>query len=418
MKTLARLQLTLLFFVGLTCARLEADDWPQWRGLHRDGISHETNLHKDWTRGVPQQTWKRFIGVGVSSMAVQGNLVYSMGNQKDLDTVYALRADTGRVVWNFKYACPFQKRMFEGGTAATPTVDGDRVFVASFEGHLFCLNAQTGEVIWKRHLVRDFGGRVPRWGYAGSPLVNGDTLIVETGSAEGSLIALDKVSGRLLWKAGNYPAAYSSPVLQKGVNSDSLLIFNRHGLVSFGAESGKELWSYRWETDHGINASTPIVFGNKVFLSSGYGKGATLLNLESGRPIALWKSRDFANQFSSSVLVDGYLYGFHGNVGRGVNTLRCVEFGSGQVAWTEPGLGVGAVIVVDNTLVILSEHGEMILAEPNAVEYREIARMQLLGSRNWVAPAYANGRLYCRNNQGELVCLPLSAGKNGDLAQN
>ena len=418
MRMPQRFHLPFLLIICLACGRLEAEDWPQWRGLHRDGISPETGLDKDWTQGVPQQAWKRFIGVGVSSMAVQGDLVYSMGNQEDVDTVYALRADTGRVAWTYQYACPFKGRMFEGGTAATPTVDGNRVFVASYQGHLFCLDAQTGEVIWKRHLVRDFGGRAPRWGYAGSPLVHGNALIVETGSARGSLIALEKSSGRLLWKAGGYHAAYSSPVLKRGVETDSIIIFNRYGLVGFRADSGKELWSYRWETAHGINAATPIISGDGVFLSSGYGTGATLLNLESGKPAAVWKSRVLSNQFSSSVLVDGHLYGFHGNVGRGVNTLRCVEFATGRVAWAEPGLGVGAVIVVDNTLVILSEHGEVVLAEPSAVEYREIARMQLLGHRNWVAPAYANGRLYCRNNQGELVCLPLAAGELGDLAQN
>ena len=413
-----RFHLPFLLIICLACGRLEAEDWPQWRGLHRDGISPETGLDKDWTQGVPQQAWKRFIGVGVSSMAVQGDLVYSMGNQEDVDTVYALRADTGRVAWTYQYACPFKGRMFEGGTAATPTVDGNRVFVASYQGHLFCLDAQIGAVIWKRHLVRDFGGRAPRWGYAGSPLVHGNALIVETGSAQGSLIALEKSSGRLLWKAGDYPAAYSSPVLRRSVNTDSIIIFNRYGLVGFRADSGKELWSYRWETAHGINASTPIVSGHRVFLSSGYGTGSTVLNLENGEPIALWKSKELSNQFSSSVLVEGHLYGFHGNVGRGVNTLRCVEFSTGKVTWAEPGLGAGTVIVVDNTLVILSEHGEVVLAEPSAIGYREIARMQLLGDRNWVAPAYANGRLYCRNNQGELVCLPLSAGENGDLAQN
>ena len=418
MRMSQRFYLPFLLIICLAFGRLEAEDWPQWRGLHRDGISPETGLDKDWTQGVPQQTWKRFIGMGVSSMAVQGDLVYSMGNQEDVDTVYALRADTGRVAWTYQYACSFKGRMFEGGTAATPTVDGNRVYVASYLGHLFCLDAQTGEAIWKRHLVRDFGGRAPRWGYAGSPLVHGNALIVETGSAQGSLIALEKSSGRLLWKAGGYPAAYSSPVLRRGVNTDSIIIFNRHGLVGFRADSGKELWSYRWETAHGINASTPIVSGHRVFLSSGYGTGSTVLNLENGKPIALWKSKELSNQFSSSVLVDGHLYGFHGNVGRGVNTLRCVEFATGKVAWAEPGLGAGTVIVVDNTLVILSEHGEVVLAEPSAIGYREIARMQLLGHRNWVAPAYANGRLYCRNNQGELVCLPLAAGELGDLAQN
>ena len=349
-------------------------------------------------------------------MAIVKGRVFTMGNENDVDVVRSLDARTGKEIWAHRYSCPFKRRSFEGGTATTPTIHDGRLYSLSYQGDLFCLDGKTGELLWSKNLPRDFSGTPPRWGYSGSPLVAGDHLIVEVGGENSSLIALDMETGRLIWKSGRYKAGYSSPVLMGEGEEAATAIFSAYGLVIFRLTDGKELWKHRWKTSFDINAATPIVSGDSILISSGYGTGAAVIQAPKGNPHLLWKSKEFANQFSSSVLDGGHLFGFHGNIGRG-GPFRCVEFNTGTVNWSERGLGVGTVILVDGKLVILSEKGELVLANADSTDFKELARAQVLGGRSWVAPAYSNGRLYCRNNQGRLVCLQLGS-SGGELALN
>ncbi len=388
-------------------AELSAEDWPQWRGLNRDGISSETGLLTQWTEKEPNRLWTVSVGVGASSIAVSDNYAYTMGNINDEDIIYCLNSKTGEKVWSYAYESPFTERRYEGGTASTPTVDGNRVYTMSYTGELYCLDAKTGEVKWAINIQKEYNGKSAGWGYAGSPLVVDNMLIVETGSKEGSLIALNKDSGSLIWKSGNYSAGYSSPVVSQLNGTQVCFMFNGYGLVGHTLKDGKELWNYEWDTSYDINAATPLVSGKYIFISSGYGKGGAVLNVGKEEPVAVWKSKAFANQFSSSVFLKGHLYGFHGNIGKVNRSLRCVEFATGNIIWEKGDLGVGTVILVNETLVILSEGGELVLAEATPIEYRELERMQILGGRCWVSPAYAHGSLYARNNAGKLVCYNL-----------
>ena len=397
--------------IGATAA-----DWPQWRGPDRDGISKEGGLVLEWPEDGPRRLWSTEVGIGSSSMAIAGGRVVTMGNENDVDVVRSLDVRTGEEIWAHRYPCPFERRSFEGGTTTTPTIDGERLYTLSYEGDLFCLSAESGKVLWSKNLPKDFGGKPPRWGYSGSPLVAGDHLIVEAGGEKSSLVALHKETGRTLWKSGSYKAGYSSPILLDQGEEAATAIFSAYGLVVFRLSDGEEQWKHRWKTSYDINAATPIVSGNSILISSGYGTGAAVLQTHQAEPDVLWMSKEFANQFSSSVLVRGHLFGFHGNIGRG-GPFRSVEFNSGAVNWSEHGLGVGTVILVDGRLVILSERGELVLAEADAAEFKEIARAQVLGGRCWVSPAYSNGLLYCRNNQGRLICLQLGS-PMGKLALN
>ncbi len=387
---------------------LEAEDWPQWRGPERNGVATESALLTQWPEEGPKELWSTTVGTGASSIAVADGRLFTMGNRDDQDHVYCLNAVTGEVLWRHSYACPFDKRMFEGGTTSTPTVDGDRVYTLSYKGDLYCLRAENGEVLWSKDLARDFGARTPQWGFAGSPLVARNLLIVETGAANGSLLALNKLDGTLVWHAGDAKAAYSSPMLFNNEGNWEAVIFNARGLYGHRLRDGHVQWSYRWKTDYDINATTPIIASNRIFISSGYGTGSAVLDFRKGRPETLWKSVEFANQLSSSVRSKGHLYGFHGNTGKLNSALRCVEFNTGKVVWSQAGFGTGTIILVDRTLVILSEKGELVLAQANPIAYMELARMQVLRGRSWVAPAFANGTLYCRNNRGDLAAFDLS----------
>ena len=196
-------------------------------------------------------------------------------------------------------------RQFEGGPAGTPSIDGDRVYTLSHEGDLFCLAASNGKVLWRKNLLRDFGGSRQRWGYAGSPLVDGNLVIVDSGGVGASTVALDKTTGALKWKAGDDEAGYSSPVAFDLAGTRCIAVFKADALVGLNAANGQEMWRYRWKTSYDINAPTPMVFGDKIFITSGYGTGCALLQVSPGKATQIWRNKNMRSQLGSPVLVRG-----------------------------------------------------------------------------------------------------------------
>jgi outer membrane protein assembly factor BamB len=382
-----------------------AVDWPQWRGANRDGVSDEEISPATWGKDGPKQLWKKEVGMGTSSVAVSGGRLYTVGNKGGSDVVFCLDAATGAEIWRHSYPQPLEidaDREREGGPAGTPAVDGDKVYTLSHEGDLFCLSAANGEVLWSKNLQRDFGGKRQHWGYSGSPLVDGNLVILDAGGLGASTVALDKTTGALKWKAGHDQAGYSSPVAFDLAGIRCIAVFKANALVGLNAANGEELWRYRWETDYDVNAPTPIVSGDKIFITSGYGTGCALLQVSPEKVMVLWRNKNMRSQLASPVLVQGYIFGIDGNVGKG--ELRCLELGNGQIKWTRK-TGGGTLIAASGYLLALSERGELIVAEAAPTSYREVARWQVLGGLCWVAPAVADGKIYCKNNQGTLVCL-------------
>jgi outer membrane protein assembly factor BamB len=377
-------------------------DWPQWRGINRDGISSETIPPASWGKEGPKQLWKKEVGTGVSSVAVEGGRLYTMGNNGSTDVVFCLDAATGAEIWRHSYPQSLDDRSFEGGPAGTPTVDGDKVYTLSHEGDLFCLAASTGKVIWKKNLPRDFNGFRQKFGYAGSPLVDGNLIIVDSGGVGASTVALDKATGEMRWKAGHDEAGYSSPMAFDLGGVRCIAVFKADALVGLNAANGEELWRYQWKTKFDINAPTPLVFGDKIFITSGYGTGCALLQVRPGGVSALWRNKNMRSQLGSPVLVRGYIYGIDGDQGGG--ELRCLDVANGEIKWKQK-IGGGALIAAGGYLLVLNERGELIVAEASPTNYRQVARTQVLGGHCWVAPAVADGRIYCKNNQGRLVCL-------------
>lgn len=402
-------RLTVLVILAQVATFLSArapdasSDWPQWRGVRRDGVTDETNWETKWPAGGPKQLWKISLGPGASSMAVSRGRLYTVGNISDKDIVYCLDAETGKEIWRFSYSCPLDARQFEGGPAATPTVDDNRVYTLSHEGDLFCLDAASGKVVWSKNLPKDFDGRRPHWGYAGSPLIADKLLIVDAGGRGSSTVALDKSTGNVVWKAGQDDASYGAPIAFEYGGKKCVASFNAFGLVVREVATGAEVARHPWKTSYDVNATTPIVTGDKIFIASGYSKGGALIQLDSAGPQVLWQTKNMRNQLATSVLWKGNLYGFDDS------TLTCLDFATGDVQWKQQGLGKGTVILGGGKLIVLGEQGELVIANASPAQFKELARASVLTGRCWVAPVLSDGKIYCRNNAGDLVCMDVRA---------
>ena len=390
-----------------------AADWPNWRGPDHNGISRETGWQADWPDDDPPIAWKGEVGIGFSSFAVADGRVFTTGNEDDRDTLWCLDAESGEVVWEHSYDEPLDPKYFDGGTLATPTVDGDAVFQLSRRGKLFCLEAATGKLKWQKNVQQMTGAALPDWGFAGSPLVHDGLLVLNVG---GSGLALDKATGEQVWFSDKARAGYSTPVPFRTKDGAWLGIFSSgRDFVIRGLESGDEVARHKWLTRFGVNASDPIVDFPRVFVSSGYGTGCALLEFGRGGSVTeVYRNKEMLTQMNGVVYVDGHLYGCSGDEDDKRAPLKCLEMATGETKWAHPGVGTGSVIVANGQLIVLSARGELMFAPVSASEFEPIFTMQVLGGKCWSAPVLANGRIYCRNAQGTVVCVDVrpKSGKN------
>lgn len=378
-----------------------ADDWPQWRGPNRDGISNEKGIKTTWPAEGPEKVWETKIGVGWSSMSVAKDRLYAIGNTEDRDIVFCLNAHTGNQIWKHTYSSIAKDPNGYPGPRSTPTIDDDRVYAVSRHGQLFCLNAETGAVIWKTDYITDFQSTPPTWGFAGSPLIEGDLLIAEIGAKDAAVVAFNKKTGAIVWKSKGEKAGYASPVAytQNGVRH--VLTFSAYGLESRKVKDGALTWRHPWKTNYDVNAATPVVVGEKVFLASAYGVGGAVLDFSSGQPVELWKHKQMAVHMSGPVFWGGHLYGFD------EFTLRCVDFNTGATKWAEKKYGKGSLLLADGKLIVYGGQGQLGLVEASPARYKEIAFAQVLGGKDtWAPPVLANGLLYLRSLE-TLACFDL-----------
>jgi outer membrane protein assembly factor BamB len=392
----------LLASCAVAVLQTSAMDWYRYRGPDLNGISQETGWSTRWPAAGPKELWRAKVGVGFTSIAVADGRAYTMGNQNDRDTVYCFDAATGREIWKHTYDCKLDPKYYEGGPGGTPTVDGDRVYTLSKFGHLFSLNAENGQVVWTRPLVEELDVKVPTWGFSTSVLVDGDVLFLNVGSHG---LALDKATGKTRWLSGTSEAGYATPVPFTIGGQKALAIFAARSLVAVDPANGNELWSHPWRTSYDVNAADPIIHGDSIFISSGYNRGAALLRIDGGKPQVVWENRSMRNQHNNSVLLDGALYGFDGDSN---SDLKSVDLKTGKVNWSERGLGKGSLMAADGKLIILSERGELVIADADPTAFRPLVRAQVLGGRCWTQPVLSHGRIYCRNAAGDLVCVDVS----------
>lgn len=386
-----------LWSVGLAstlCLQLaaHADDWPRWRGPKLDAISTETGWLQKWPAGGPAKLWDGACGVGYSSFAVANGRVYTMGNVQEQDTIFCFDAETGQQKWKYEYPCPAKDPNGYHGTRCTPTIEGDRVYTVSRHGHFYCLDNATGAVKWSKDFKKDFGGVVPQWGFAGSPLIEKNWVLVEPGGPGTSVVALDKMTGEVVWKNGTDGAGYSSLIAFDLAGERCFAQFSKDHIIARRMKDGSELWRHLWKTSYGVNATTPIIQGDEMFISSGYGYGCALLKMTPTGVTEVWRNKNMRTHVNSCVLVNGSLYGYDDS------ELKCLDWKTGEVKWKTGGYGKGALIVADNKLMLYGQSGKLGLAEVTPAEFKEISSFQALpGKDTWANPVLANGRIYVRS---------------------
>ncbi len=419
---------TTVFLVvsALLCGSIitaTATEWPQWRGSNRDGVSDEVGLLKEWPSEGPKMLWKVSLGEGFSGISVSQGRVYTMFSKGNDEFVVCLDATDGTEIWRFRSDKNYHEGQGGNGPRATPTIDGDLLYTISAHGKLYALNAANGQEIWSHDLQRKFGSKMPRWGFSTSPLVEGELLLIEVGGkGEKSIVAFNKNSGDVIWSSHKDKLGYSSPIAitVKGVRQ--IICFTGTQLVSVSPIDGTIYWKYPWKTGYDVNAATPVFIPpDKVFISSGYDKGAAVLQIRvfvspdddraatdqikenqgTIRIKEIWKNRKMKNQFATSVLHENYLYGFDNSI------LKCIEANTGEEQWKSRGFGKGTVILADGHLIILSDRGKLGLAEATPTGYIEKASTQVMSGLCWTVPTLADGKLYVRN-ETEMVCVDIT----------
>lgn len=378
-----------------------AEDWPQYGGPTRNWTSAENGWNKDWNEKTPETLWTNEIGIGFSSIAVADGKVYSAGFKDDQDTVYCFDAVSGAEVWKYSYPAPLLDKYYEGGPGGTPSVVDGKLYFISKEGTLYCLNSADGKEVWKKDLKKEFDVKQPEWAFAGSTWVVGDALYVDMGVQA----KLDKNTGKVIWRTKDYKPAYSSPVEFKLADQTLVASIPEYGLVVLTADKGKEVAKARWETEYGVNAAAPVIFGDKFFVSSGYDRGCAAFQLAGKELTNLWENKEMRNHFNTSVFLDGFIYGVD------EKTLKCLDAATGEVKWTEEGLGKGSLILADGNLIVLSEKGELVLAPASPDGFSDNGRYQALGGKCWTAPVLANGLIFARNAAGDFVGVDVRGGE-------
>ncbi len=387
---------------------LAADaQWSHYRGPAMNGTSPES-ISAQFPAAGPRLLWKADVGTGTSAVVVSGGRAFTMGNAGNKDSITCLDAKSGKVVWRHEFPLKLDANMFEGGPRSTPTVDGNRVYAVSHEGDLWCLDAATGKKVWYAHFQKDFGGRRPGWGFSGSPTAAGNLLVCDVGGPDASTVAFDKATGSVAWKSGGDMPGYASPVIGNVAGVQTVVILKADHLVGYDLKSGRELWRSEWKTSYDVNAATPLLVGDdKVFITSGYNAGCALVQVAGGKAMELWRNKALRSQINTPALWQGHAYGIDGNVGGG--NLTCLDLASGTEKWEDKSVKGGSVIVADGKLIVLTEKGELVTCDATPAGFKPLARAKVLGKRCWVQPTLAEGRLFLKNNEGELLCVDVAA---------
>ncbi len=378
-------------------------DWPQWLGPNRNGISSETGILTSFPESGPKVLWQAPSGDGYSGMSVlDGKLYTAFGSGSD-EFVLCYDAKTGDELWRYRIDNKFTNQ-FGHGPRSTPTVHEGIVYAVSAQANLAALDANNGQVIWKHDLRSEYGAQIPTWGVATSPLVYKNMLLVDVGGkGDYGFVAFDKDDGSVVWKTETELPGYSAPIVVEVNGVRQALCFTGNKLISVNPDNGDFYWSYPWITSYDVNAATPVfIKPDKVFISSGYNVGGAVLRLVVKNNNVdfeeIWKSRVMRNHFSTSLLIDGHLYGFD------EGTLRCVDVKTQETRWATRGFGKGSLMAADGHIILLSERGKLVLIEATPREYVEKSSAQMLKGRCWTIPTLVDGRLYIRN-QKELLCL-------------
>ncbi len=404
-----RLPRVVPIVVVLALTSVTAADWPQLLGPTRNGVYTGPPLLEAWPSGGPRVVWSKDVGQGLSGPVVAGGRVILFHRVENREVVEALDAKTGNRLWKYDYATAYRDDFgFDEGPRAVPVVSGGIVYTFGAEGQLHAVDLATGARVWSEDTMKRF--QVPKgfFGAAGSPLVDDGRVIANIGGAEAGIVAFDARSGRVAWTATRDGASYSSGVLTSINGQKAAMFLTRSGLTSLEPTTGRVLFQLPWRSRSAasVNAASPLIVGDLMFISAEYGPGAAVFQLNGSAPTRLWASDDvLSNHYATSVHRDGVLYGFHGRQEFGPS-LRAVDLRTGKVRWNVDQFRAGSITLAGARLLIVRESGEMVLAAASPDAFTPIARARILPATIRALPAIADGFVYLRNEK-TLVCLDL-----------
>jgi outer membrane protein assembly factor BamB len=381
--------------------------WTDYRGSNRDGRYEETRISSNWPAGGLSPLWKIPVGGGYASFVSSEGRIFTIEQRRTREVVAAYDISTGREIWIHAYDAEFRESMGGDGPRATPTWHEGKIYSLGATGELRCLDAKIGRLIWSKNILSDNGAQNLDWGMAASPLIVDDKVIVQPGGRGGkSVVAYNKLTGQRVWSALDDRQAYVSPMLVTLAGVRQILVVTSTRVAGLAVESGSLLFEQAWNTSMGINCSQPVIVGpNRFFISSGYGKGAALIEVTQTNggltARALWENTSMKNKFNSSVFHEGHIYGLDEGI------LTCLEAETGARKWKEGRFGYGQLLLADGHLIVLSDQGELALIKATPEGYAEVAKFSALEGKTWNYPAIVAGKLLVRNAT-EMACFNIS----------
>lgn len=378
--------------------------WPDFRGPSRDGHYRQTPIRTDWPASGLTPMWKQPIGGGYASFVAAGGRAFTIEQRGPQEVASAYDILTGRELWTNAWNASFREMMGGDGPRATPTWSDGRVYVLGASGEMRVLDEATGRVIWRVNILEDNEASNLQWGMSAAPLIVDNTVVVLPGGRRGrSVVAYDTVTGKRAWSSLDDTASYASPMLVTLGGVRQIVIFTASRLAGITPDKGELLWEYPWKTSYDVNASQPLLIGdNRVFVSTGYGTGAAVIELTpaaGGTALQgprftvreVWRNIRMKNQFTSSVLHDGFIYGLDESI------LACVDASTGDLKWKGGRYGYGQVMLASGHLIVLTEGGELALVRATPAGHQEVSRAPLFDGKTWNHPAIAGGILLVRN---------------------
>lgn len=384
-------------------------DAPQFFGPQRNGMVNGASLARDWAKVPPRELWRQPIGAGWSAFAVAAGRAYTLEQRGEEECVTCYDALSGKLLWSHARRARFQQWQAGEGPHSTPTVDRGRVYAYGATGILDCLDAATGAKVWSRDVLAEISHKNLQWGVSASPLIVDDLVVVSGAQGAGpTLLAYDRHTGQPRWRSGTDSANYSSPILATFAGQPTIVSYNAATFSLHDPATGRELLSRRWGSDSSPKAAQPVApGGDLLFISAGYGMGCELFHISADaagklRAESRWKNVRLKAQFNSIAVRNGLFYGLDDG------SLACVDIANGTRRWKGGRYGSGQTLLVDDLIVIQAEKGEVVLAEANPVEFRELGRVAALSSKTWNHPTLAGRCLLVRNDR-EAVCYELPA---------
>jgi outer membrane protein assembly factor BamB len=396
----------------LASASALGQDWPGYLNVNRDGVYRGPALADSWPSSGPRVVWRMQVGQGFSGPVVASGRTILFHRVGAEEVIESLDARTGARQWRYAYPTTYRDDFgFDEGPRAVPMVAGGVVYTYGAEAQMHAVNLATGIRLWSVDAARRFNVPKGFFGAAGSPLVEDGRVIANIGGKGAGIVAFDAKSGKVLWTATDDAASYSSPVAATFGGQRTVVFLTRAALVGLNPANGQVRFSKPWRARiaASVNAASPVIVGDLIFVSAQYGPGAGVFRVEGSNLVELWASDDvLSNHYATSVHRDGILYGYHGRQEFGPS-LRAVELRTGKVRWSEERFMAGSIMLAGDRLVIMREGGELVLASATPDAFRPLARAKILPGVVRAFPALADGYFYVRN-ENTLVCLDLGKG--------